>query len=151
MKKVPLLFKRLPHGEGLPLPKQQHDEDYVDAGMDIAAAHDEVIESGDYKMIRTGFCVAVPKEYVLDVRSRSGMAKEEGVVVLNSPGTIDSGYRGEIGVILINHGSNTFHIRRGERVAQLVLLPCPEVEAIEVEALDATERGENGFGSTGVR
>lgn len=146
MKKVALLFKRLPHGEGLPLPAQQTEGS---AGMDICAAHDEVIVYGDTKTIKTGFCVAVPRGYVLDVRSRSGLVSKQGVSVANSPGTIDSDYRGEVGIILTNNGGFNHYIRRGDRIAQLVLLPCPEVETIEVEALDATERGEGGFGSTG--
>lgn len=147
MKRVTLLFKRLPHGEGLPLPRQQTEGS---AGMDIRSAEDNVIVFGDTRVIRTGLCVAVPRGFLLDVRTRSGHAKQ-GVVVTNSPGLVDSDYRGEIMVIMTNNGAFDFSINRGDRIAQLVLLPSPAVEVIEVEALDATERGENGLGSTGVR
>lgn len=145
-KKIPLLFRRLPNGEGLPLPAKQTEGS---VGMDIRSAEDTVLMYGDTKVIRTGFAVAVPRGFLLDVRSRSGHAKQ-GVVVANSPGLVDPDYRGEIMVIMTNNGGFNFSISRGDRIAQLVLLSAPDVETIEVEALDCTERNENGFGSTGV-
>lgn len=140
----------LAHGVGLPLPRLQTPGA---AGLDLAAAlaPDEVVEiaPGAVAMIPTGLTIAIPLGYEAQVRPRSGLAARHGITVLNSPGTIDSDYRGEVKVLLINHGSAPFAVRRGERIAQMVVAPVSRVELVEVEALDATERGEGGYGSTG--
>lgn len=140
----------LPHGVGLPLPRQQT---AGAAGLDLAAALglDEVIEiaPGDYAKIPTGLAIALPAGYEAQVRPRSGLAAKHGVTVLNSPGTVDADYRGEVIVLLINHGKQTFSVRRGERIAQLVVAPVSVVALLEVDALDETTRGEGGHGSTG--
>lgn len=140
----------LPHGEGLPLPRQQTPGA---AGLDLAAAlaPGEVVEIGPgaYAMIPTGIKIALPPGYEAQIRPRSGLAAKHGVTVLNSPGTVDADYRGEIKVLLINHGAAPFPVRRGERIAQMVVAPVSRVVFGQVEALDATERGEGGHGSTG--
>ncbi|KFC68852.1 Deoxyuridine 5'-triphosphate nucleotidohydrolase [Devosia sp. LC5] len=140
----------LPHGEGLPLPRQQTSGA---AGLDLAAAlaPDESIEiaPGAYAMIPTGFAIALPEGYEAQVRPRSGLAARHGITVLNSPGTVDADYRGEVKVLLINHGAAPFIVRRGERIAQMVVAPVSSVVLIEMEALDDTERGQGGHGSTG--
>ncbi|MGB3337308.1 MAG: dUTP diphosphatase [Devosia sp.] len=140
----------LAHGVGLPLPHQQT---AGAAGLDLAAALEpgEVVEiaPGAVAMIPTGLTIAIPLGYEAQVRPRSGLAARHGITVLNSPGTIDSDYRGEVKVLLINHGSAPFPVRRGERIAQMVVAPVSRVQLVEVEALDATERGEGGYGSTG--
>jgi dUTP pyrophosphatase len=140
----------LAHGVGLPLPQQQT---AGAAGLDLAAALEpgEVVEiaPGAVAMIPTGLTIAIPLGYEAQVRPRSGLAARHGITVLNSPGTIDSDYRGEVKVLLINHGSAPFPVRRGERIAQMVVAPVSRVQLVEVEALDATERGEGGHGSTG--
>lgn len=142
--------RRLPHSEGLPLPAY---ETAHAAGMDLRAAVPDdapvVLAPGFRKLIPTGFCIALPAGYEGQVRPRSGLALRHGITCLNSPGTIDADYRGEVGVILINHGEEAFTIRRGERIAQLVIAPVVQAEWVEVEALDETVRGEGGFGSTG--
>lgn len=141
-----LLFKRLPHGEGLPLPR------YATAGaaaMDICAAEDCEIRYGSFVVVSTGFAVAVPEGYELQVRPRSGTAAKYGITITNSPGTIDSDYRGEIKIILHNLGTGYFDVKRGDRIAQLVLAPVTQAVVEEVEELDETERGAGGFGSTG--
>lgn len=138
--------KRLAHGEGLKLP------DYATsgaAGMDIVAAEDVSIAPGARHAVATGLAVAIPHGYEIQVRPRSGLALKHGITVPNTPGTIDSDYRGELKVILINHGTESFAIARGDRVAQLVLAPVVQAAWDEVEELDATERGAGGFGSTG--
>lgn len=143
-----LRFKRLPHAGDLPLPSY---ETPGAAGMDIrAAVNMGVMQPGERGMIPTGFAVAVPEGFELQVRPRSGHAAKRGVTVLNTPGTIDSDYRGEIKVILINHSTGPFPIIRGDRIAQLVLAPVARAQPVEVEELDETERGEGGFGSTGI-
>lgn len=140
----------LAHGTGLPLPRQQTSGA---AGLDLAAAlgPDEVMEiaPGDYAMIPTGLAIALPEGYEAQIRPRSGLAAKFGITVLNSPGTVDADYRGEIKVLLINHGKASFAIRRGERIAQMVIAPVSAVELIEMETLDATQRGAGGHGSTG--
>ncbi|SEP62331.1 deoxyuridine 5'-triphosphate nucleotidohydrolase [Devosia sp. YR412] len=140
----------LPHGEGLPLPRQQT---AGAAGLDLAAAlgPDEVlsIAPGDYAKIPTGLAIALPEGFEAQVRPRSGLAAKHGVTVLNSPGTVDADYRGEVMVLLINHGKQAFEVRRGERIAQMVVAPVSTVTLVEVEALDETTRGEGGHGSTG--
>lgn len=143
---IPVRVKRLPHGEGLPLPA------YATAGaagMDIVAAEDVVIAPGARYPVATGLCVAIPHGYEIQVRPRSGLALKHGITVPNTPGTIDSDYRGELKVLLINHGAQDFAIARGDRVAQLVLAPVVQGNWLEVDTLDDTARGEGGFGSTG--
>ncbi|MGV8832606.1 MAG: dUTP diphosphatase [Devosia sp.] len=145
---IPLRW--LAHGRGLPLPAQQT---AGAAGLDLAAAiaPDSVTEiaPGDYAMIPTGLAIALPQGYEAQVRPRSGLAAKYGVTVLNAPGTVDADYRGEIMVMLINHGKATFAVRRGERIAQMVVAPVSAVQLHEMETLDETERGEAGHGSTG--
>lgn len=141
---------RLAHGEGLPLPRRQT---AGAAGLDLAAAlgADEVVEiaPGAVAMIPTGLTIAIPPGYEAQIRPRSGLAARHGITVLNSPGTVDSDYRGEVKVLLINHGTAPFPVRRGERIAQMVVAPVSRVLFEERETLDATERGEGGHGSTG--
>lgn len=142
--------ERLPHAEGLALPAY---ETTGSAGMDLRAALPEfepvVLAPGERKLIPTGLKIALESGYEAQVRPRSGLALKHGVTCLNSPGTIDSDYRGEVGVILINHGQIAFEIQRGERIAQLVIAPYAQAVMAEVEALDETARGAGGFGSTG--
>ena len=143
---VSVLVKRLPHGEGLPLPA------YATAGaagMDVVAAEDVDLAPGARHAVATGLSVAIPHGYEIQVRPRSGLALKHGVTVPNTPGTIDSDYRGELKVIMINLGTDTFAIRRGDRVAQLVVAPITRGSWFEVAELDETVRGEGGFGSTG--
>lgn len=143
---VPLRVKRLPHGEGLPLPA------YATAGaagMDVVAAEDVDLAPGARHAVATGLALAIPHGFEVQVRPRSGLALKHGITVPNTPGTIDSDYRGELKVILINHGTQVFAVRRGDRVAQLVVAPVTIGSWLEVDELDATARGEGGFGSTG--
>ena len=146
-KRVPVELKRLDHGEGLPLPRYATDGA---AGMDVVSAEDVVLEPGKRHAVATGLSMAIPHGYEIQVRPRSGLALKHGVSVPNTPGTIDSDYRGELKVIMINHGDEPFVIARGERIAQLVLAPVTLAEWQEVDTLSETERGEGGFGSTGV-
>jgi dUTP pyrophosphatase len=147
---VTLRVKRLPHGEGLPLPSYQSKEA---AGLDVVAGVPEgaavAIPPGARALIPTGFALELPRGYEAQVRPRSGLALKHGVTLLNSPGTIDSDYRGELMVILINHGDEPFMVRRGERIAQLVIAPASHAEIVAAEELAATVRGGGGFGSTG--
>lgn len=143
---VPVMVKILPHGEGLELPAYATDGA---AGMDVVSAEDVTLAPGARYPVATGLSVAIPAGFEMQVRPRSGLALKHGVTVPNSPGTIDSDYRGELKVILINLGAAPFEIRRGDRVAQLVLAPVTRASWLKVEALDQTERGEGGFGSTG--
>lgn len=147
---VTVRLTRLPHAEGLPPPAYETDGS---AGMDLRAAVAEeapvVLAPGGRALIPTGLKIALPPGYEAQVRPRSGLALKFGLTCLNSPGTIDSDYRGEVGVILANLGSETFTVRRGERIAQLVVAAHARAELIEVEALDDTARGAGGFGSTG--
>ena len=142
--------ERLPHAEGLALPAY---ETTGSAGMDLRAALPEaepvILAPGERKLIPTGLKIALEPGYEAQVRPRSGLALKHGVTCLNSPGTIDSDYRGEVGVILINHGQIPFEIQRGERIAQMVIAPYAQAVMAEVEALDETARGAGGFGSTG--
>lgn len=117
--------------------------------MDVVSAEDVVLTPGGRHAVATGLAMAIPDGFEVQVRPRSGLALKHGISVPNTPGTIDSDYRGELKVILINHGADPFEIRRGDRVAQLVLAPVTQASWIEVEALDETARGEGGFGSTG--
>ncbi|MBU3992051.1 MAG: dUTP diphosphatase [Alphaproteobacteria bacterium] len=143
---VPVMVKRLPHGEGLALPGYATDGA---AGMDVVSAQDVTIAPGGRQAVETGLALAIPPGFEIQVRPRSGLALKHGVTVPNTPGTIDSDYRGELKVILINHGAAAFEIRRGDRIAQLVLAPVTRASWLEVTELDETARGEGGFGSTG--
>ncbi|WP_296677048.1 dUTP diphosphatase [Novosphingobium sp.] len=143
---VPIPVKRLPHFEGLELPAYATDGA---AGMDVLAAEDVTLPSGARHAVATGIAVAIPHGFEIQVRPRSGLALKHGITVPNTPGTIDSDYRGELKVILINHGSEPFAVRRGDRVAQLVVAPVTQGVWLKVEELDETLRGEGGFGSTG--
>lgn len=138
---------RLPHGEGLPLPAYATEGA---AGMDLLAARDMVLPPGGRALVPTGLCIALPPGWEMQVRPRSGLALKHGVTVLNAPGTVDEDYRGEVGVILLNTGSEPFAVARGERVAQAVFAPVARVAWEEVASLDATARGAGGFGSTGT-
>lgn len=143
---VAVQVRRLPHGEGLDLPR------YATrgaAGMDVVSAEDVTISPGGRHAVATGLALAIPPGYEIQVRPRSGLALRHGITVPNTPGTIDSDYRGELKAILINHGSEPFAIHRGDRVAQLVLAPVTRAVWEEVEELDETARGSGGFGSTG--
>ncbi|KEO88559.1 deoxyuridine 5'-triphosphate nucleotidohydrolase [Erythrobacter longus] len=146
MNTVQIEVKRLSHGEGLPLPAYATDGA---AGMDVVAAEDVTIAPGARHPVATGLSVAIPQGYEIQVRPRSGLAFKHGITVPNTPGTIDSDYRGELKVLLINHGTEDFAIARGDRVAQLVVAPVTQGLWQEVAELDATQRGEGGFGSTG--
>jgi dUTP pyrophosphatase len=140
----------LPHGEGLALPAYQSAHA---AGLDLLAAVPQdsplTLAPGQHALVPTGLTIALPPGYEAQVRPRSGLAAKHGVTVLNAPGTVDADYRGEIGVLLINHGSVPFAIRRGERIAQMVIAPVTRVELVAAAALSTTERGSGGFGSTG--
>ena len=143
---VPVCVKRLPHGLDLPLPAYATDGA---AGMDVLAAEDVTLAPGARHAVATGLALAIPAGFEIQVRPRSGLALKHGITVPNTPGTIDSDYRGELKVILINHGAEPFNVRRGDRVAQLVLAPVTQASWLEVAELDETARGEGGFGSTG--
>ncbi|MGV9008149.1 dUTP diphosphatase [Brevundimonas sp.] len=145
-----LRIQRLPHAEGLALPAY---ETTGSAGVDLRAAVPDdaplTLEPGARALVPTGLRIALDTGYEAQVRPRSGLALKHGLTCLNSPGTIDSDYRGEVGVILINHGQEPFIIRRGERIAQMVVARHEQAEIVEVETLDETVRGAGGFGSTG--
>ncbi|MGC1270052.1 MAG: dUTP diphosphatase [Croceibacterium sp.] len=146
MNDVPVRIRRLPHGAGLDLPAYAT---HGAAGMDVVSAEDVTLAPGARHAVATGLSLAIPEGFEVQVRPRSGLALKHGITVPNTPGTIDSDYRGELKVILINHGGEPFPIQRGDRVAQLVLAPVTRAVWHEVEELDATERGAGGFGSTG--
>ena len=147
---VTLRVMRLSHGEGLPLPAYQSAHA---AGFDLVAAVPEdapvSLSPSDRALVPTGLTFALPEGYEAQVRPRSGLALKHGVTVLNSPGTIDADYRGEVKVILINLGAENFIIQRGDRIAQAVIAPVTHVEILAVDTLDDTDRGDGGFGSTG--
>jgi dUTP pyrophosphatase len=143
---IRIAITRLPHGEGLPLPSYATPGA---AGMDVVAAEDLDLAPGQRHAVATGYKVAIPAGYEIQVRPRSGLAFKHGISVPNAPGTIDSDYRGELKVLLINHGDQPFAIRRGERIAQLVPAVVTPAAFDEVDDLDLTERGHGGFGSTG--
>ena len=143
---IRIRLTRLPHGEGLPLPSYAT---HGAAGMDVVAAEELDLMPGQRHAVATGFKVAIPEGYEIQVRPRSGLALKHGISVPNTPGTIDSDYRGELKVIMINHGGEPFAIARGDRVAQLVLAPVTRAAWEEVAELDETSRGAGGFGSTG--
>jgi dUTP diphosphatase len=143
-------IRQLPHGEGLALPAYQSAHA---AGLDLLAAVPEheplILAPGAHAQVPTGLTVALPPGYEAQIRPRSGLAAKHGVTVLNAPGTVDADYRGEIGVLLINHGKAPFAIRRGERIAQMVVASVVRVELVPASTLSATDRGSGGFGSTG--
>lgn len=143
---VGVRIMRLPHGEGLALPAYATDGA---AGMDVLAAEDVVVPPGGRHAVATGYALAIPPGFEVQVRPRSGLALKHGITVPNTPGTIDSDYRGEVKVILINHGTEDFAIQRGDRIAQLVLAPVVQARWDVVDQLDVTDRGAGGFGSTG--
>ena len=146
-----IAIKRLPHAEGLPLPAY---ETAHAAGMDLRAAVPDdaplTLRPGDRHAVPTGLAMAIPPGFEGQVRPRSGLALRVGVTCLNSPGTVDADYRGEVKVILINHGPEDFIVRRGDRIAQLLIAPVVQASWREVDALEETARGEGGFGSTGA-
>jgi dUTP pyrophosphatase len=147
---ITVRVQRLPHGEGLPLPSYQSEHA---AGLDLIAALPEdapiELEPSDRALVPTGFVIELPQGYEAQVRPRSGLALKHGVTVLNSPGTIDADYRGEVKVLIINLGAETFLVQRGDRIAQLVVSPVTHVDIVASDELGGTERGEGGFGSTG--
>ncbi len=146
---VEVAVRRLPHGSDLALPAYASGGS---AGLDLLAAieREKVLAPGERCLVPCGICLALPDGYEAQVRARSGLALKHGLTLLNSPGTIDSDYRGEIGVILINHGDATFTVARGMRIAQLVLAPVVRAVLAETHCLPKTARGANGFGSTGL-
>ena len=149
MTNVTVAIKRLSGCEDIPLPSY---ETAGSAGMDIAAAvkDDVVIDPGEWSLIPCGFSMALPPGYEAQVRPRSGLAVKHGVSLVNAPGTIDSDYRGEVKVPMINHGSEPFTVTRGMRIAQMIVAPVSQTELVEVEELPDTARGAGGFGHTGV-
>ena len=143
---IDIEIKRLPHGEGLPLPAYATEHA---AGLDVVAAETLMLEPGARHAVATGFAVAIPEGFEIQVRPRSGLALKHGITCLNTPGTIDSDYRGEVKIILANLGDAPFHVVRGERIAQLVPAPVLKATFDEQAELDETGRGSGGFGSTG--
>jgi dUTP pyrophosphatase len=139
---------RLGHGTDLPLPAY---ETSGAAGMDLRAAEDALLGSGGRCLMPTGFAIALPSGFEAQIRPRSGLAVKHGVTVLNAPGTIDCDYRGEIKVPLVNHGQESFSIKRGDRIAQMVVAPVTRATWVETSSLDETVRGAGGFGSSGAR
>ena len=142
---IAIQLKRLSHGEGLPAPSYATDGA---AGLDVVAAEDLTLEPGARHAVATGFAIAIPPGFEVQVRPRSGLALKHGITCLNTPGTIDEDYRGEVKVILANLGSEPFEVRRGERIAQLVPAAVLKASFQEVAELDNTDRGAGGFGST---
>jgi dUTP pyrophosphatase len=149
MKTVPIEVLRLPHMDGIDLPQF---ETAQAAGADLRAAIDTpvTLAPGSRKLIPTGFCMALPAGYEAQVRPRSGLALKHGITVLNSPGTIDADYRGEVGVLIINHGDQDFTVSRGDRFAQIVIAPVTQGAFEVVSELSETVRGAGGYGSTGT-
>lgn len=147
---IKIQIKQLEHGKDLSLPNYATAHS---AGMDLMAAlsEDMVIKKGERKLVKTGIAIALPDGYEAQIRPRSGLALKNGITVLNTPGTIDADYRGEIGVILINLGDEDFVISRGMRIAQMIVASYVQGEFILVDDLESTARGEGGFGSTGVK
>lgn len=146
---VSVAVTRLPHGADLDLPSYETDDA---AGMDLRAAVSEDLEiaPGERALVPTGLAIALPSGYEAQIRPRSGLALKQGISLVNSPGTIDADYRGEIGVIVINHGAETFTVSRGLRIAQMVIAPVIQASWTEVSDLSETARGAGGFGSTGI-
>lgn len=144
---IAIAIQRLPHGEDLPLPAYATDGA---AGMDVVAAEDVTLAPGARHAVATGFAMAIPHGFEVQVRPRSGLALKHGITCLNTPGTIDCDYRGEVKVILANLGAEAFVVKRGDRIAQLVPAPVQRAAFTEVSHLDHTDRGAGGFGSTGA-
>lgn len=147
--KIKVQVKKLDHAQDLPLPRYMSS---FAAGMDLIAANyeDITIQPREHKLIPTGLSIALPEGYEAQVRPRSGLALKKGISVLNTPGTIDADYRGEVGVILYNHSQEPFTVKRGDRIAQMVIKEVIQIDFEEVENLAITNRGEGGFGHTGV-
>ena len=143
---IRIALARLPHGEGLPLPSYAS---HGAAGLDVVAAEDVTLAPGQRHAVATGFAIAIPPGHEVQVRPRSGLALKHGITCLNTPGTIDEDYRGEVRIILANLGLEPFDVHRGERIAQLVPAVVQKAEFDEVDSLDETRRGAGGFGSTG--
>ncbi len=144
---VTVAVRRLPHGAGLPLPT------YATAGaagMDLASAEDAVLAPFERRLFPTGFAIALPEGYEAQIRPRSGLAYRNGITLPNSPATIDSDYRGELKVALVNLGPEPFRVERGMRIAQIVVAPVAQVSLAECDELPGSERGDGGFGSTGL-
>ncbi|OGC03796.1 deoxyuridine 5'-triphosphate nucleotidohydrolase [candidate division WOR-1 bacterium RIFOXYA12_FULL_43_27] len=146
---IKLFIKRLPHNEDLPLPKYMSTHA---AGMDLyaAVAGELIIPAVEWRLVPTGISIALPDGFEGQVRPRSGLALKKGISVLNTPGTIDADYRGEVGIILMNHGKEAFIVKRGDRIAQLIVNKIEQPELVEVSELPETERSSGGFGHTGV-
>ena len=149
MEKIPIKIKRLDETTDLPLPSYESEGS---SGMDIRASVREpvLLKPGEIRLIPTGLAVSVPHGYEAQIRPRSGLALKHGIGMVNSPGTIDSDYRGEIGIIVINWGQRPFTIRRGDRIAQMIITKVYQADIMEVGVLESTERGEGGFGHSGV-
>jgi dUTP pyrophosphatase len=149
LEKIPIKIKRLDETTDLPLPSYESDGS---SGMDIRASVKEpvLLNPGEIRLIPTGLAVSVPQGYEAQMRPRSGLALKHGIGMVNSPGTIDSDYRGEIGIIVINWGQRPFTIRRGDRIAQMIITKVYQADIMEVGVLDSTGRGEGGFGHSGV-
>jgi dUTP pyrophosphatase len=145
---ITIELKRLPHGLGLPVPSYATEGA---AGMDVVAAEDVLLAPGARHAVATGYAMAIPEGYEIQVRPRSGLALKHGISLPNTPGTIDSDYRGELKIIMINLGDEAFDIRRGDRIAQLIAAPVQRATFSEVDELGDTVRGAGGFGSTGIR
>ena len=145
-----ILFKKLPHAKDLPLPEY---ESKSAAGMDIRAALEApvTLKPGERTLIPTGLQMSIPNGFEAQIRPRSGLAIRNGITMLNSPGTIDADYRGEVKVIAINHSNEAFTVEHGDRIAQMVIAPVTQFPVKEVNDLSSTDRGEGGFGSTGVK
>jgi dUTP pyrophosphatase len=147
---IDIEITQLPHGQGLALPAYQSG---LAAGLDLVAAVPQdaplILAPGKFALIPTGLSIALPEGYEAQIRPRSGLAAKHGVTVLNAPGTVDADYRGEIGVLLINHGDAPFPVRRGERIAQMVIAAVVRADLISAISLSTTDRGSGGFGSTG--
>jgi len=148
--RIKIFFKKLDHAKNLPLPDYESDEA---AGMDIRAALDEpkTLKPGERDLIPTGLQMALPVGYEAQIRPRSGLAYKHGITMLNTPGTIDSDYRGEVKVLAINHGDKPYNIEHGDRIAQMVIAPVYQPQIEETDSLPETNRGQGGFGSTGVK
>ena len=146
LRDIPVLVKRLPGNDDLPLPSYAT---HGAAGMDVMSNEDVTLAPGARRAVATGLALAIPEGFEIQIRPRSGLALKHGLSVPNAPGTIDSDYRGELKILLINHGADPFVIRRGDRIAQAVLSPVVRASWIEVGELDETHRGHGGFGSTG--
>ncbi len=149
MKTIAVTVRQLPHGDGLPLPQYATPQS---AGMDLLAATDAelTLAASERAVVPTGIAIALPEGFEAQVRPRSGLAAKHGVTVLNSPGTVDADYRGEIKVIIANTGSGTVRIERGMRIAQLVIAPVVQADWVTADSLPDSERGDGGFGSTGM-